>query len=107
MVRISKRHSRSLVIPHCMVVQRLLQRIRFDLLLANLYASDWLIATYYGKCILAQRGQNYEHVHIISITQISFSYVQISVSIQIRRSSEKNRQSRVQIRRSRFEIRRS
>jgi hypothetical protein len=36
--------------------------------------------------MLAQRGQNYEHVHIISITQISFSYVQISVSIQIRRS---------------------
>ena len=39
--------------------------------------------------MLAQRGQNYEHVHIISITQISFSYVQISVSIQIRRSWEK------------------
>jgi hypothetical protein len=58
-------------------------------------------------CMLAQRGKNYEHVHIISITQISFSYVQISVSIQIRRSWEKNRQSRVQIRRSRVEIRRS
>jgi hypothetical protein len=39
--------------------------------------------------MLAQRGQNYEHVHIISTTQISFSYVQISVSIQIRRSREK------------------
>jgi hypothetical protein len=59
------------------------------------------------SCMLAQRGQNYEHVHIISITHISFSYVQISVSIQIRRSREKNRQSRVQIRRSRVQIRRS
>jgi hypothetical protein len=39
-----------------------------------------------ARTMLAQRGQNYEHVHIISITQISFSYVQISVSIQIRRS---------------------
>jgi hypothetical protein len=85
--------------------------------------------------MLAQRGQNYEHVHIIPITQISFSYVQISVSIQIRRSWEKIvkveykfvevelkfvevefkirrsgvqiRRSRVRIRRSRVEIRRS
>ena len=40
----------------------------------------------FGSSMLAQRGQNYKHVHIISITQISFSYVQISVSIQIRRS---------------------
>ena len=43
---------------------------------------------------------HFHYANIISITQIS-------VSIQIRRSSEKNRQSRVQIRRSRVEIRRS
>jgi hypothetical protein len=49
------------------------------------------------RCMLAQRGQNYEHVHIISITQISFS-------IRIRRSRKKNCQSREQIRRSRVEI---
>ena len=36
-----------------------------------------------GGGMLAQRGQNYEHVYIIPITQISFSYVQISVSTQI------------------------
>ena len=40
------------------------------------------------KCMLAQRGQNYEHVHIISL-RISFSYVQISVSIQSRRVDKK------------------
>jgi hypothetical protein len=55
--------------------------------------------------MLAQKGQNYEHVHIISITHISFSYVQISVSIQIRRSRETYHQSRVHISRSRVEIR--
>jgi hypothetical protein len=57
--------------------------------------------------MLAQRGQNYEHVHIISITQISFSYCP-NISFNPNSSKlRKNRQSRVQIRQSRVEIRRS
>jgi urate oxidase len=57
--------------------------------------------------MLAQRGQNYEHVHIISITQISFSYVEVESRVEIRRSRVEIRRSRVEIRRSRVEIRRS
>jgi hypothetical protein len=90
----------SLAVVHC----REISSLQWSVCIAVLFVVIYLISAMTVRSfvsdmsdmtMLAQRGQNYEHVHIISITHISFSYVQISVSIQIR----------VHIRRSRGEIR--